>query len=75
MQKRLAIAAALQKDAEIVLLDEPYDRLDAKGSDLVDGLVTRLRAQGRTVLLATHALHGVRADHTLVLESGRLEGR
>ncbi len=72
MQKRLAIAAALQKEAEIVLLDEPYDRLDAPGCGLVNALVSRLRAQGRTVLLATHALHGVGVDQTLVLESGRL---
>ena len=58
----------------VVLLDEPYGHLDPPGFRLVDGLLESLRAQGRTVLMATHLLARGRehCDRALLLESGRL---
>jgi heme ABC exporter ATP-binding subunit CcmA len=74
MRQRLALARVLLKDAEVVLLDEPYGHLDPPGFRLVDGILERLRVQGRTVLMATHLLARGRehCDRALLLESGRL---
>jgi heme exporter protein A len=74
MRKRLSLARVLLKDAEVVLLDEPYAALDPQGFRLVDRLLERLRSQGRTVLMATHLLeHGsALSDEALLLDNGRL---
>ncbi|HZX97749.1 MAG TPA: heme ABC exporter ATP-binding protein CcmA [Myxococcales bacterium] len=74
MRKRLALARVLLKQAEVVLLDEPYGDLDPPGFVLVDHMLERLRAQGVTVLMATHLLRRGQAlcSRALVLESGRL---
>jgi heme ABC exporter ATP-binding subunit CcmA len=74
MRQRLALARVLLKDAELVLLDEPYGHLDPPGFRLVDGILERLRGQGRTVLMATHLLARGRehCERALLLESGRL---
>ncbi len=74
MRKRLALARTLLQPAELVLLDEPYGELDPAGFRLVDELLARLRAEGRTVLMATHLLERGRAhsDDALALQSGRL---
>src|SRR5207302_8122223 len=74
MRQRLALARVLQQPARVVLLDEPYGHLDPPGFLLVDALLSRLRRQGATVLMATHLLSRGRAlcDRGLVLESGRL---
>lgn len=74
MRKRLALARTLLQPAELVLLDEPYGELDPAGFRLVDELLARLRAEGRTVLMATHLLERGReqSDEALALQSGRL---
>src|SRR5688572_9051801 len=56
MRQRLALARALLKDARVVFLDEPYGHLDPPGFRLVDGVLGRLRAEGRTLVMATHLL-------------------
>ncbi len=75
MRQRLALATVLQREARVVLLDEPYGHLDAEGSLLVDRLLGTLRARGATVLMATHLIERGRAlcNHALVLDEGRLK--
>jgi ABC-type multidrug transport system ATPase subunit len=74
MRKRLMLARALFPDASIVLLDEPYGQLDPPGFRLVDEVIGRLRARGKTVLVATHLLErgAAHCDSGLVLEAGRV---
>jgi heme exporter protein A len=74
MRQRLALASVLLQDPEIVFLDEPYGHLDAPGFLLVDGLLQRLRARGKTVLMSTHLIARGRrlCDVALVLDGGRL---
>jgi heme exporter protein A len=74
MRKRLALARTLLKDAQVVLLDEPYGELDPPGFRLLDSALDALRARGATVLLATHLLERGReaCDEAVVLEEGRL---
>ena len=74
MRKRLALARLLWKRPELVLLDEPYGQLDPAGSLLIDGLFRRFRAQGITLLVATHQVQRVApfCDAAVVLAEGRL---
>ena len=74
MRKRLAIARLLLRPLELVLLDEPYASLDAGGIEMVDELVDEMRAEGRTVLVASHRWgRSLReADRVATLEAGRL---
>jgi len=74
MRKRLMLARTLLQDAPVVLLDEPYGQLDPAGFTMIDRLIVRLRAEGKTLLVATHLVERVAllADLAFVLESGSI---
>ncbi len=74
MRKRLSFARVLMQKPQIVLLDEPYGQLDPEGFVLVDEVVRQLKAQGTTVLMATHQVERGKglADQMLCLEAGRV---
>jgi len=73
MRQRVAVARALLRSAEVLLLDEPYAGLDAEARGLVDQAVVEARRNGRTVLLATHdASRAALATRTVFMDSGRL---
>jgi len=74
MQQRLAIARSLLHGPEMILLDEPFTGLDRDSSAGLEERLRRLRAEGRTCVMATHDLgQGLRAaDRVLVLRGGRL---
>jgi heme exporter protein A len=74
MVQRLALARATLHDPELLLLDEPFNALDAQGLDIMDRLLDRFAESDRTVLLATHWLDRVegRASRVLALAAGRL---
>src|SRR5262249_60905989 len=70
-RRRIALARAFLRDAELVVLDEPTADLDAPTAALVASAVERLQA-GRTVLLIAHRPElASRADRVLVLENGK----
>jgi putative ABC transport system ATP-binding protein len=72
-QQRVAIARALVNDPKIILADEPTGNLDAANEQMVLDLLTELHAQGRTILMVTHADHvGRCADMRINLEHGRI---
>ena len=56
MKQRLAIAAALLGDPQILILDEPNNGLDPEGIIWLRGLLTDLAAEGRTVLVSSHLI-------------------
>ncbi|MFC4504775.1 MULTISPECIES: ABC transporter ATP-binding protein [Streptomyces] len=74
MRQRLGIAAALLGDPEVILLDEPSNGLDPEGIVWIRGLLRRLAAEGRTVLVSSHLMNETAsfADHLVVLGRGRL---
>ncbi|CAM5233551.1 ABC transporter ATP-binding protein OS=Streptomyces fumanus OX=67302 GN=GCM10018772_63440 PE=4 SV=1 [Streptomyces fumanus] len=74
MRQRLGIAAALLGDPEVVMLDEPSNGLDPEGIVWLRGLLRRLAAEGRTVLVSSHLMNETAsfADHLVVLGRGRL---
>ncbi len=53
-QQRAAIARALANDPPLVVADEPTGNLDARLSDEVFQLFTRLVADGKTLIMVTH---------------------
>ena len=55
-QQRVFLARALAQEAELVLLDEPLNGLDAPSQEAILSLLDDLRRDGVTVLLATHDL-------------------
>ncbi len=61
MQQRLAIARAILHDPEVLLLDEPYTGLDQDASAMLDDVLQRVAAQGRTVVMTSHDLSRIAA--------------
>ena len=74
MRQRLALAAALLGDPEVLILDEPANGLDPNGVRWLRRLLRALAAQGRTVLVSSHVLAEVAqtADRVVILNRGRL---
>ena len=54
MRGRLGIAQAIMEDPEILILDEPMNGLDNAGVQDIRALLLELKAQGKTILLASH---------------------
>lgn len=54
MRQRLGIAQAIMEDPEILILDEPMNGLDNVGVQDIRALLLELKAQGKTILLASH---------------------
>jgi ABC-2 type transport system ATP-binding protein len=74
MRQRLAIAAALLGEPEILVLDEPTNGLDPDGMRWLRALIRDFGANGGTALLSSHLLAEIAGtvDHVLVIEGGRL---
>jgi ABC-2 type transport system ATP-binding protein len=73
MRQRLGIGAALLRDPEVLILDEPANGLDPAGIKEVRDLVRRLGAEGRTVFVSSHILSEVQhmCDEVAILARGR----
>jgi heme exporter protein A len=56
MQQRLAIGRAVLHDPDVMLFDEPYTGLDQDASEMLDGVLRSVAAQGRTVVMTSHDL-------------------
>jgi zinc/manganese transport system ATP-binding protein len=67
--QRMLFARVLLQDARLIVLDEPFNAIDAKTSADLLALVERWHAEGRTVLAALHDMDLVRAHfpETLLL--------
>jgi ABC-2 type transport system ATP-binding protein len=74
MKQRLGVAAALLKDPEVVVLDEPTNGLDPAGMRDMRALVVELGRQGRTVILSSHLMGEVQevCDRVAVISEGRI---
>ncbi len=67
--QRVLFARLIVQDAQIILLDEPFGAIDEATTDDLVALMTRWRAEGRTVVAVLHELDLARRvfPHTLLL--------
>lgn len=74
MEQRLALARTLLHDPDLLLLDEPYSGLDARGVTILQTVLATAKERGKTVVLTTHdfALGLAIATRALLLHRGRI---
>lgn len=74
MLQRLSLARCMAHDPAILLLDEPYTGLDARGMTMLDGLLREWRGAGKTIVITLHDIaHAAQvAQRALILRAGRL---
>jgi ABC-2 type transport system ATP-binding protein len=74
MRQRLAIASALLRPRDLLVLDEPTNGLDPQGTREVRALVGSLSDEGTTVLVSSHLLSEVEqmCTHLGVMHVGKL---
>ncbi len=74
MKQRLAIAAALLGNPEVLVLDEPTNGLDPVGIAEIRELIKKLAKEGKTIIMASHMLDEVEkvCTHVAILKYGKL---
>ena len=68
MTQRLAIAQAIMEDPDILILDEPFNGLDKQGQADIHELLQSLKAQGKTILLASHSAGDISRACDMIFE-------
>jgi heme ABC exporter ATP-binding subunit CcmA len=74
MRQKVAVARAIVRDPELLLLDEPTTGLDTAARQAVDDMMLRASREGRTLVIATH--HGVAAglaSRVVTMRDGSVE--
>lgn len=59
MRQRLGLAQALMEDPDILFLDEPMNGLDKRGVEEMRALFSRLREEGKTIIMANHSAEDI----------------
>lgn len=75
-KQRVGLAAALQHDPRLIVLDEPSNALDPASVILLREQLTRRAREGAAILVSSHHLDEVSriADRVLLMNAGRLIG-
>nr|XP_019004389.1 uncharacterized protein I203_02506 [Kwoniella mangroviensis CBS 8507]OCF67850.1 hypothetical protein I203_02506 [Kwoniella mangroviensis CBS 8507] len=73
-KQRVNIARAIYHNAEVVLFDDPLSAVDPHvGKALFENAILPLKAQGKTVVLVTHAIHFLpKVDHIYFMSGGSI---
>lgn len=74
MKQRLAIASCLLGNPSVLVFDEPTNGLDPSGISEIRQLIFDLKADGKTIILASHLLSEVEkvCTHVAILQQGVL---
>ena len=73
MRQKVVIAAALLHRPPVLILDEPFDGLDANTALVMKALLREMAAQGKTILFSSHILEVVERICTrmCIIDKGR----
>jgi len=72
-KQRIAIARALYKNPEVLLMDEATSSLDTNAERIVKEAIDNFKSQGKTVIVIAHRLSTIaNADTILVMENGTI---
>ena len=73
MRQKVVIAAALLHQPEVLILDEPFDGLDANSALVMKGLLREMAAQGKAILFSSHILEVVErlCTRLCIIDNGR----
>jgi general nucleoside transport system ATP-binding protein len=76
-QQRVELLKALYRDASLLILDEPTAVLTPQEVEEFFGILRRMKAQGKTIIIITHKLEEVLAvsDEVTVMRDGKTVGR
>lgn len=74
MKQRLAIAATMIGNPEVLIFDEPTNGLDPQGIAEVRATLKDIASTGKTIIFASHILHEVEkiCDHVAIIKNGNL---
>lgn len=72
-KQRIAIARALYKNPEVLILDEATSSLDSKSENYIQNTIDALKKKEKTIIVIAHRLSTVvHADKIVVLENGKV---
>lgn len=74
MKQRLALAATMLADPELIILDEPANGLDPQGIREIREIIRILADRGKTIFLSSHLLAEVErtCSHVAIIRKGRV---
>ena len=74
MRQKLSVCCALLSEPKAVIFDEPFVGLDPRGIRELKNTFSRLREEGRAVLISTHIIDSVEDswDVTFIMQNGRI---
>lgn len=74
MKQRLAIAAAMIGNPEVLIFDEPTNGLDPQGIAEVRSTILKIAKTGKTIIMASHILDEVEkiCSHVAIMKNGKL---
>lgn len=74
MLQKLGIAQAVMEEPDVLLLDEPFNALDADSCETVKRLITEQKERGASIVIVSHNLDYIReeCDEVLTMTDGKL---
>ena len=75
MRQRLGLAQAIMENPDLLILDEPMNGLDKDGVEEMRKYLLDLKAQGKTILIASHSAEDidVLCDSVVEMDKGKME--
>ena len=75
MRQRLGIAQAIMEDPDLLVLDEPFNGLDADGVEEIRSLLQNYKEEGKLIILSSHMKEDLEilCDKVYYLEKGKMK--
>ncbi len=75
MKKKLAITGILLQRNQVFILDEPFNGVDVQSNMLITGIILKLKALHKTIIISSHILSTLTdvCDFYIVLKDGKID--